>query len=97
MTVRTRSSVTVDLNRACRAFEARVGLDGLRPVPGAARFSVLGDSALLWRSPVLRDGDAAVRVRVPLVERATLRLVVEPRGLSPEALADWAEARIDCR
>ncbi|WP_030547735.1 NPCBM/NEW2 domain-containing protein [Streptomyces albus] len=97
VTVRARSSVTIDLNRVCTAFEARVGLDDLRPVPGAARFSVHGDGALLWRSRVLRDGDAAVPVQVPLAGVRTVRLVVEPHQRSPQALADWAGARITCR
>ncbi|MCC3653071.1 NPCBM/NEW2 domain-containing protein [Streptomyces sp. S07_1.15] len=97
VTVQARSSVTVDLNRPCTAYSARVGLDDLRPVPGAALFSVYGDGALLWRSDVLRDGDAALPVQVPLAGVRTLRLVVEPYRRSPEALADWAGARISCR
>lgn len=97
VTVQTRSSVTVDLNRPCTTYSARVGLDDLRPVPGAALFSVYGDGVLLWRSDVLRDGDAALPVQVSLAGVRTLRLVVEPYGRSPEALADWAGARISCR
>ncbi|MBQ0982962.1 NPCBM/NEW2 domain-containing protein [Streptomyces sp. F63] len=98
VTVQARSSVTIDLNRACTAYDARVGLDDLRPVPGAARFSVYGDGALLWRSGVLRDGDAAAPVQVPLAGVRTIRLVVEPhQERHAQALADWAGARISCR
>lgn len=98
VTVHGRSSVTIDLNRDCMAYDALVGVDDLTPGVRAVRFSVYGDGVRLWRSAALRRGDAAVPVHVPLAGHATLRLVVEPADLSGmAALADWAESRITCR
>jgi hypothetical protein len=80
VTVTGPSSVTVALGRACRAYDAWAGLDDLAAGFGAARFAVYADDATtpLWRSAVLRDGDPAVRVHVPLTGARRIRLVVEP-------------------
>jgi hypothetical protein len=80
VTVTGPSSVTVALGRACRAYDAWAGLDDLAAGFGAARFSVYADDAAtpLWHSPVLRDGEPAVRVHVPLTGARRVRLVVEP-------------------
>ncbi|MFF3766221.1 sigma-70 family RNA polymerase sigma factor [Streptomyces sp. NPDC001922] len=97
-TVQAKSSVTVDLQRRCVAFDAFVGVDDMGLGNGTVRFAVRGDGALLWRSGVLRSGDAAVPVHVNLSGVGTVRLVVEPASLlgSP-APADWAQARLTCR
>ncbi|MFV0129107.1 sigma-70 family RNA polymerase sigma factor [Streptomyces sp. HMX112] len=100
VTVRARSSVTVDLNRRCSSYDALVGVDDLVLGLGAVRFSVYGDGERLWRSPVLRGGDAAVPVHVGIGGRASIRLVVEPypaAPLSAVAPADWARSEITCR
>ncbi|GAA3393089.1 sigma-70 family RNA polymerase sigma factor [Streptomyces roseoviridis] len=94
------SSVLIDLNRQCTSYEALVGLDDMSaPLGvGGVRFSVYGDGERLWRSPVIRPGDAPVPVQVALSGRRTLRLVVEdhtPFGRA--AVADWANSRISCR
>ncbi|MGI5398037.1 sigma-70 family RNA polymerase sigma factor [Streptomyces sp. CA-135486] len=92
-----RSSVTIDLNRRCSAYDALVGVDDLTPVRGAVRFSVYGDGSRLWRSPVMRGGDAAVPVHVSLAGRKTLRLVVEPQTPFDSALlGDWARSQLTC-
>jgi RNA polymerase sigma factor (sigma-70 family) len=96
-TVHGRSSVTIDLNRPCTAYDALVGVDDTALSLGAVRFSVYGDGARLWRSGVVRGGDAAVPVHVPLSGRTTIRLVVEPQSaLEAVTPADWAESRIIC-
>ncbi|MBT2369473.1 sigma-70 family RNA polymerase sigma factor [Streptomyces sp. ISL-10] len=98
VTVHGRSSVTIDLNRECTAYDAFVGVDDLTPGLRSVRFSVYGDGVRLWRSPAVRHGDAAVPVHVPLVGHETLRLVVEPEDPpATAALADWAQSRITCR
>ncbi|MEU3373589.1 sigma-70 family RNA polymerase sigma factor [Streptomyces sp. NPDC006660] len=97
VTVHGRSSVTIDLNRQCRAYDAYAGVDQLSLGLGVVRFSVYGDGALLWRSPVLRGGDPAVPVHADLAGRGTIRLVVEPEGpFGSAALADWARSQISC-
>ncbi|MFF3691332.1 sigma-70 family RNA polymerase sigma factor [Streptomyces sp. NPDC002187] len=97
VTVHATSSVTIDLNRRCTSYDALVGVDDMTLGPGAVRFSVYGDGARLWRSAVIRRGDSAVPVHVPLSGRKTIRLVVEPRTPAGSvALADWAQAQITC-
>ncbi|MFF8292834.1 sigma-70 family RNA polymerase sigma factor [Streptomyces sp. NPDC016309] len=99
VTVRARSSLTIDLHRPCSSFRAFAGVDDMALGLGAVRFSVYGDGARLWRSPVLRGGDAAVPVRVPVTGIGTVRLVVEPAPGAPlgaVAPVGWAESRIIC-
>ncbi|MET8946623.1 NPCBM/NEW2 domain-containing protein, partial [Streptomyces sp. NPDC004542] len=102
VTVHGASSVTVDLNRSCSAFDALIGVDDLTPRLGevafSVSFSVYADGARLWKSGVVEGGDPAVPVHVNLAGHRTVRLVTEPRrALDSAALADWAEARFTCR
>ncbi|WDG30284.1 sigma-70 family RNA polymerase sigma factor [Streptomyces sp. CA-278952] len=98
VTVHARSSVTIQLNRACTRYEAMVGVDDLTMGLGAVRFSVFdGDGARLWRSPVMEGGDPAAPVSVSIAGQSSIRLVVEPETpFGGVALADWAESRISC-
>jgi hypothetical protein len=97
ITVGSRSSVLLDLNRSCSTYRAKVGIDDLTEGIGAATFSVYGDDELLWTSPVIRGGDPAVPLEVPISGVQTLRLVTEPEGwLGSAGLADWAESEILC-
>ena len=100
VSVHAPSSLLIDLNRQCTGYDALVGIDDITvPIgPGGVRFSVYGDGEQLWRSQVMRRGDAPVPVHVDLTGRRTLRLVVEehtPFGTA--AVADWANSRISCR
>ncbi|MFF5024266.1 sigma-70 family RNA polymerase sigma factor [Streptomyces collinus] len=98
VTVHGRSSVTVDLNRPCTAYDALVGVDDLTLGLGRVTFSVYADGVRLWRSGPVAGHDEAVPVHVDLAGRRTVRLVVEPHRdvFAPAALADWAEARFTC-
>ncbi|MGW7288679.1 sigma-70 family RNA polymerase sigma factor [Streptomyces sp. NPDC054847] len=98
-TTHAKSSITIDLNRRCTTYEAFVGIDDLTRGlgMGAVRFSVYGDGTRLWSSPVVRSGEPAVPVHVPITGRSTIRLVAEPETARDQvALADWAESRITC-
>ncbi|RSS37372.1 RNA polymerase subunit sigma-24, partial [Streptomyces sp. WAC07061] len=99
ITVPSRSTVEITLNRQCTSFSARAGVDGLSlPTDGTVRFSVYGDGQRLWRSGALGYDDAPVPVQVPLAGRSTLRLVVEQAGQGHlPTLAGWADAVISCR
>lgn len=98
VTVHGRSSVTIDLNRGCTAYDAMVGVDDLTLGLGRMRFAVYADGAPLWRSPVIEGGDRAVPVHVDLTGHRTIRLVVEPRSsFASAALGDWAESKFLCR
>ncbi|MFF4951002.1 sigma-70 family RNA polymerase sigma factor [Streptomyces chattanoogensis] len=92
------SSVLIDLNRQCTAYDAVAGVDDLSLGLGAVRFSVYADGVRLWRSGVVRAGEPAVPVHVPLTGRRTLRLVVDPvSAVDAVAVADWARSQISCR
>ncbi|MEU8461992.1 sigma-70 family RNA polymerase sigma factor [Streptomyces sp. NPDC029003] len=99
ITVNSRSSVDITLNRQCTSFSARAGVDGLSLLTdGTLRFSVYADGQRLWRSGVLGYGDAPAGVRVSLAGHQTLRLVVEQAGQGRlPTLASWADAVISCR
>ncbi|WP_326619975.1 sigma-70 family RNA polymerase sigma factor [Streptomyces decoyicus] len=98
VSVHARSSVTVDLNRRCTAYDAVAGIDDLSLGRGAVRFSVYADGVRLWQSAVVRGGERAVPVHVPLAGRRTLRLVAEPASpVGSVALGDWAQSTISCR
>jgi RNA polymerase sigma factor (sigma-70 family) len=97
ISVRAPSSVTIDLNRACVSYDAVAGLDDITSLMRdySATFSVYGDDTLLWTSEVVRSGDPAVPVHVPIKGRSTLRLVVtSEQGFM--GLADWADSVISC-
>ncbi|KMS66809.1 ECF subfamily RNA polymerase sigma-24 subunit [Streptomyces viridochromogenes] len=97
VTVHGRSSVTIDLNRECSAYDALVGVDDSTLGLGQFSFSVYADGVRLWRSGALKGGDPAVPVHVNLAGRETVRLVVEPRStFDTLLLADWAESKFSC-
>ncbi|WP_405424334.1 sigma-70 family RNA polymerase sigma factor [Streptomyces erythrochromogenes] len=99
ITVNSRSSVEIALNRQCTGFSAWVGVDGLSLLTdGSVRFSVYADGQRLWQSGALGYEDPPAAVQVSLAGRKSLRLVVEQAapGRVP-TLASWADAVIACR
>ncbi|MFF4307387.1 sigma-70 family RNA polymerase sigma factor [Streptomyces sp. NPDC001601] len=98
VTVHGRSSVTIDLNRRCSAYDAMAGVDDMTLGLGKVTFAVYADGVRLWQSGVVEGGQAAVPVHVDLTGHRTVRLVVEPRtAFDTVALADWAESTFTCR
>ncbi|MGY5008368.1 sigma-70 family RNA polymerase sigma factor [Streptomyces sp. 900105755] len=98
VTVHGRSSVTIDLNRQCSAYDAMAGVDDMTLGLGKVTFAVYADGVRLWQSGVVEGGQAAVPVHVDLTGHRTVRLVVEPRtAFDTVALADWAESTFTCR
>ncbi|MGP3687538.1 sigma-70 family RNA polymerase sigma factor [Streptomyces sp. IBSNAI002] len=108
ITVNSRSSVEITLNRQCTAFSARAGVDGLsmptwgspwtEPGGSSVRFSVYADGQRLWQSAALGYGDPPTAVNVSLAGRKTLRLVTEKSGPGRlPVLASWADSVISCR
>ncbi|MGW0424182.1 sigma-70 family RNA polymerase sigma factor [Streptomyces sp. NPDC003015] len=97
VTVHGRSSVTIDLNRACSSYDAMAGVDDMTLGLGKVYFSVYADGVRLWRSGLVEGGDPAVPVHVNLAGHRTVRLVVEPHSPFDDLmLADWAESRFRC-
>lgn len=98
VTVHGESSVTIDLNRSCSAYDALVGVDDLTLGLGQVSFSVYADGARLWQSPLVKGGEPAIPVHVNLTGRKTVRLAVEPHSrFDAVALADWAESKFQCQ
>ncbi|MFF3663656.1 sigma-70 family RNA polymerase sigma factor [Streptomyces olivochromogenes] len=98
VTVHGESSVTIDLNRSCSAYDALVGVDDLTLGLGQVSFSVYADGALLWQSPLIKGGEPAIPVHVNLTGHRTVRLAVEPQTrFDAVALADWAESKFQCQ
>jgi RNA polymerase sigma factor (sigma-70 family) len=98
VTVHGESSVTIDLNRNCSAYDALVGVDDLTLGLGQVSFSVDADGARLWQSPLIEGGEPAIPVHVNLTGRKTVRLAVEPHTrFDAAALADWAESKFQCQ
>ncbi|MGW8797243.1 sigma-70 family RNA polymerase sigma factor [Streptomyces sp. NPDC055775] len=98
VTVQSRSSVTIELNRPCSRYEAMVGVDDLTPGLGSVRFSVFnGAGARLWRSPVMNGNHPPVPVSLGIAGQQRIRLVVEPHTpFGGVALADWTQSGISC-
>ncbi|MFF7641456.1 sigma-70 family RNA polymerase sigma factor [Streptomyces canus] len=97
VTVHGRSSITIDLNRTCSAYDAMVGVDDMTLGLGKVYFSVYADGVRLWRSGLVKGGDPAVAVHVNLAGYRTVRLVVEPHSPFDDlTLADWAESKFRC-
>lgn len=99
ITVNSRSSVEITLNRRCVGFSARAGVDGMSLLTdGTVRFSVYADGQRLWQSRALGYEDPAANVSVSLSGHKTLRLVVERAGGGRlPTLASWADSVISCR
>ncbi|MCT2589563.1 NPCBM/NEW2 domain-containing protein [Streptomyces sp. N2-109] len=76
-TVHARSPVTIDLNRACVAYDALTRLDKLTPVGSPVRFSGRGDDTRLWQSPAVTRDEPPVPVHLPVGGVRTLPLVVQ--------------------
>ncbi|MDQ0991724.1 sigma-70 family RNA polymerase sigma factor [Streptomyces sp. V3I7] len=98
VTVHGESSVTIDLNRTCTAYDAMAGVDDATMGLGKVNFSVFADGVPMWNSGMVKGGDAAVPVHVNLTGRKTVRLVVEPHNaFDSVALADWAQSKFTCQ
>lgn len=99
VTVQAKSSLTIELNRACTRYRSAAGIDDAMYRRGAARFSVYGDDARLWHSDWVGAGEEAAVVDVGLPSGTeTLRLESDPRHpVHTPLLVDWADSVIDCR
>jgi hypothetical protein len=66
---------------------------------GAARFSVYGDDARLWRSDRVHAGESAAVVDVGLPDGTeAIRLEAEPQHpIHSTLLTGWADSVINCR
>lgn len=91
------SLLAVHLGGRCRRFTALVGMDDTAAPDASATFEVWDDEELLATSGPLVGGAAARPLEAALEGRRELRLRVEGTGRDlTGALADWADARLEC-
>jgi len=76
------------LKGAATRFVGKVGVDDAST--GSAEFLIVGDDKTLWRSGVMKKGDAAKAFNVNLVAVGLLRLKTEAAG-GGAVRADWVE------
>ncbi len=76
-------------------FTASVGMND-HPQPGSAEFIVVGDGKVLWRSGVMKTGQEARKVDVPIkgIRLLALNVTDGGDGISNDH-ADWAEAAFE--
>ena len=90
------SKFRVKLDGNASRFTAQVGVDDGAGDQGSVEFIVIGDGKVLWRSGVLKGGEAAKPVDVNLagVQTLVLRVTDGGDGESNDH-ADWANAKIE--
>jgi alpha-galactosidase len=87
------STIYVELDGQVERFKACVGIDEAAGRRGSARFMVYGDGKRLFDSGVMKGGQEAKAVDVPLAGVKHLRLMVTPAGDGTDFdHADWAQA-----
>jgi alpha-galactosidase len=90
------SKFRVKLGGNAKRFTAQVGVDDSAVGQGSVEFLVIGDEKELWRSGVLKGGEAAKPVVVNLAGIQTLVLRVTDGGDGESNdHADWADAKIE--
>ncbi|HEX3800819.1 MAG TPA: NPCBM/NEW2 domain-containing protein [Verrucomicrobiae bacterium] len=91
------SALYVDLHGSGNKFSSLVGLDSEETNSLASiEFFVIGDGKILWRSGVMKAGEPAKAVEVPLsgIQTLLLRVGDANDGISFDH-ADWAEAKFE--
>ncbi|MCX6878594.1 MAG: NPCBM/NEW2 domain-containing protein [Verrucomicrobia bacterium] len=94
------SEIVYTLEDGCETFTAWVGVDDhLKAHPDAKNasvvFQVIGDGKTLFESGIMRMGDAAKAVKVPLKGVTQLKLIVTDAGDGNSCdHADWGDAAL---
>jgi len=86
------------LNNNAKHFSALVGADdkGNKDIP--VTFYVVGDRKLLFQSPEMKIGDAAIKIDIDLTGIQQLGLLIKDKvgGINNKrTYADWADAKIE--
>ncbi len=92
------SLMHVELDGKVQAFTAKVGVDDRTEGKGTISFQVYADGKKLFDSGLMKGGDPAKEVNVPLEGARHLMLIVGSGGddVSYDN-ANWAEAELVCR
>ena len=89
------SSLRYQIDNRYRLFEALVGVDDEKGGAGTVVFQVFADGEKVFDSGVMRGGEPAKKVSIPLDGIEELELVVTDGGDGITCdHADWAEARL---
>ena len=89
-------SLFIALDGTAADFRAWVGIDDEVGRRGSATFTILGDGKVLWKSGVMRGGDAAKKAGASLKGVRVLALLVGDAGDGFNYdHADWADAAIE--
>ncbi len=91
------SYLWIDLRGGCRRFTAWVGVDDeVGTAPASIEFCVRADGETVYRSGIMKPGDAAQRVDIDLAGRQSLLLIVRDGGDGVAYdHANWAEAVLE--
>jgi alpha-galactosidase len=90
------STQLLNLAGAGKRFLASVGVDDEANVKGSVEFIVLADRKILWRSGVMKKGDAAKPCDVDIAGAKLLGLLVTDAGDGIDYdHADWANAKVE--
>jgi alpha-galactosidase len=91
------SSFYIDLKKGAEKFTASVGVDDeVAGKPASVEFEVLGDEKVLWKSGVMKAGDAPKKVDVDLKNVGLLLLLVTDGDDGDNSdHADWADAQLE--
>jgi alpha-galactosidase len=91
------SYLRIELNAQAERFSAWVGVDDeVKGQAGSVEFVVVGDDKELWKSGIMKAGDAAKECVVDLSGVKVLELLVKDGGDGTDFdHADWADANIE--
>jgi hypothetical protein len=98
--VHANGRLDFDVPEGYSRFRSSVGLDGeVKRGEGSVVFALLADGEEIFRSPLLRSGDALVEVDVSVVGKKTLSLIHEDchhidGNENRSDHADWLLARV---
>lgn len=89
------SKILLDLNKSALSFTALVGVDDEAKPNGSVEFLVLCDKKVVFKSGLMKKGDAAKAININLkgVKKMALIVTDGKNGIDNDH-ADWLEARI---
>jgi len=92
-----KSRWMITLNGGSTKFTAKVGVDDeKKDSPGSVEFIVLGDKKELYKSGVIKAGQAAAKVEVDVTGVRRLELIVTDAGNGNDSdHADWVDATFE--
>ena len=96
--VHANSKFLIFLNGRGRDFTALAGVDDASNEKGSVEFYVLGDRKVLWKSGIMKKGDAAKKIDIDIrgIEKLGLLVTGGGDGIDYD-YGDWADARITYR